>query len=301
MMPVDRANVDPSPQGQSDLSGILREMPVDVDAVVLSNDRLSEDYNVVKLASPEVAARCQPGQFVMVKRGLDTEPLLRRPFSVFEILRDDGGRVVGFSLLNKRVGVVTNALFALEPGERLQCLGPLGRPFSPVVAPSQAWLIAGGVGLAPFATLAETLRKQRAPTTLFYGGRSASDLFYIDLFERLGVRVVLATEDGSRGETGLITIPVDRELASASSQAAVMIYACGPTGMMRAVTGLAETYQRPAEVSLEPVMGCGLGGCYSCVVPMRTNGNPGPSHLVRSCLEGPVFAGNQVAWAELSH
>ena len=274
---------------------------MDVDAVVLSNDRLSEDYNVVKLASPEVAVRCQPGQFVMVKRGLDTEPLLRRPFSVFEILRDDEGPAVGFSLLNKRVGVVTNALFALEPGQRLQCLGPLGRPFSPVAAPSEAWMIAGGVGLAPFATLAETLRRNKAPTTLFYGGRSASDLFYVDLFERLGVRVVLATEDGSRGETGLITIPVDRALASASPKTEVMIYACGPTGMMRAVTELAETHQRPAEVSLEPVMGCGLGGCYSCVVPVRTNGNAGTSHFVRSCLDGPVFAGNQVAWGELSH
>ena len=276
-------------------------MLVDVDAVVLSNDRLSEDYNVVKLASPEVAARCQPGQFVMVKRGLDSEPLLRRPFSVFEVLRGDEGRVVGLSLLNKRVGVVTNALFTLEPGQRLQCLGPLGRPFSPVAAPSEAWMIAGGVGLAPFASLAETLHGKKAPTTLFYGGRSASDLFYIDLFERLGVRVVLATEDGSRGETGLITIPVDRALASASPKTEVMIYACGPTGMMQAVTELAETYKRPAEVSLEPVMGCGLGGCYSCVVPVRTNGTAGTSHFVRSCLEGPVFAGNQVAWAELSH
>ena len=275
-------------------------MPVDVDAVVLSNTRLSDAYNVVRLASTEIAARSQPGQFVMVKRGLTTDPLLRRPFSVFEILRDKSGSPVGFSLLNKRVGVVTSALFALEPGERLQCLGPLGRSFSPVAAPHEAWMVAGGVGLAPFATLAKVLREQNASTTLFYGGRSASDLYYVDLFERLGVRVVLATEDGSLGEQGLVTIPLDHALSSASSNTSVMIYACGPTQMMRAVTALATTHDRSTEVSLEPMMGCGLGGCYSCVVPIRLNGQVGTTHLVRSCLEGPVFAGHHVVWTRLS-
>ena len=274
---------------------------MDVDAVVLSNDRLSEAYNVVRLASPEIAANCQPGQFVMVKRGLAAEPLLRRPFSIFEILRDDKGHLVGFSLLNKRVGVVTNALFTLEPGEQLQCMGPLGRPFSPVAAPGEAWMVAGGVGLAPFATLAEAVREREASATLFYGGRSAADLYYTDMFERLGVRVVLATEDGSRGAKGFVTVPLGHALATAPPHVGVMIYACGPTAMMRAVTGLAEAHDRPTEVSLEPVMGCGLGGCYSCVVPVWRDKKAGTSHFVRSCLEGPVFSGQQVDWAGLTH
>ena len=274
-------------------------MLVDVDALVLSNDRLSEAYNVVGLAAPAIAAAAQPGQFVMVREDRPGAPLLRRPFSIFEILRDDQGRPAGISLLNKRVGVVTGALYALAPGGRLQCLGPLGRPFSVGAPPAEAWMVAGGVGLAPFATLAEALRARGAPATLFYGGRSASDLFHVDWFEHRGVRVVLATEDGSRGEAGLITGPLQRELARLPAASQLMIHACGPTGMMRAVAQLAQALGRETEVSLEPVMGCGLGGCYSCVVPLLT-GPAAPSRLVRSCLEGPVFSGRQVAWNELA-
>ena len=100
-------------------------MPADVDALVLSNDRLSEAYNVIRLAAPAIAAAVRPGQFVMVREDRAGAPLLRRPFSVFEILRDERGQPTGISLLNKRVGVVTRALYALEPGAHLQCLGPV--------------------------------------------------------------------------------------------------------------------------------------------------------------------------------
>ena len=274
-------------------------MPADVDALVLSNDRLSEAYNVVRLAAPAIAAAVRPGQFVMVREDRAGAPLLRRPFSVFEILRDERGEPTGISLLNKQVGVVTRALYALEPGARLRCLGPLGQPFSVGAPPAAAWMVAGGVGLAPFATLAEALRMRRTPATLFYGGRSERDLFHVDWFERQGVRVVLATEDGSRGEAGLITAPLERELAALPAAAPLTIHACGPTGMMRAVAQLAQALGRSTEVSLEPVMGCGLGGCYSCVVPVRTEPQPA-SRLVRSCLHGPVFAGDQVVWSELA-
>ena len=151
-------------------------MPIDVDALVLSNDRLSAEYNVVKLAAAEIGGSSRPGQFVMVKRGLSPEPLLRRPFSVFEVLRDAADRVSGISLLNKVVGAVTRMLSTIEPGQRLKCLGPLGQPFSVVEPPTQAWMVAGGVGLAPFLTLAESLRAVGTDTTLFYGGRSSADL-----------------------------------------------------------------------------------------------------------------------------
>lgn len=274
-------------------------MLADVDALVLSNDRLSEAYNVVKLAAPSIAAAARPGQFVMVREDCPGAPLLRRPFSIFEILRDDQNRVTGFSLLNKRIGQVTGALYALESGAHLQCLGPLGRPFSVGAPPAEAWMVAGGVGLAPFATLAEALLAQRTPVTLFYGGRSASDLFYVDWFERRGVSVVLTTEDGSRGEAGLITAPLKRALSQPPGTSPLMIQACGPTGMMRAVAQLAQSLGVSTEVSLEPVMGCGLGGCYSCVVPIRT-GPATAGQLLRSCLHGPVFPGHEVMWNDLA-
>jgi dihydroorotate dehydrogenase electron transfer subunit len=278
-------------------------MPVDVEARVISNTRLSPDYNVIALAAPEIAAATSPGQFVMVKLGRGSTPLLRRPFSVFEVLRADG-RVDGLTLLSKRVGTTTQMLFDAVEGDVVSCLGPLGRAFSTVHPAAEAWMVAGGVGLAPFATLTEVLLRQNNRVTLFYGARSARDLFYLDWFRDRGVRLVLATEDGTAGDRGRITVPLERELRSSvaghlqvsdgNSAADIMIYACGPEPMLEAIAHLASRYSRPLEISVERVMGCGLGGCYSCVIPVR-NGPKG-HHYVRSCLAGPVFDGAEIVW-----
>jgi dihydroorotate dehydrogenase electron transfer subunit len=271
-------------------------MPLDVAAEVIGNTRLSPDYNVIALAAPAIAERTRPGQFVMVKPQPGLDPLLRRPFSVFEILRD-GDEIRGLSLLNKRVGVGTQLLYDAALGSRISVLGPLGQPFVPVDPPDDAWMVAGGVGLAPFATLAEALRARKTPMTLFYGGRSTTDLYYENFFRRLGTRLVLTTEDGTRGERGRVTAPLARALATpAAAGTTVTIYACGPTPMMRAVAALGHEAGRPVFVSLEPVMGCGMGGCYSCVVRVKRGAG---SHFVRSCLDGPVFAASHILWDEL--
>jgi len=287
----------PSPERR--LPCILFDMPSDIDAAVISNARLSDDYCIVSLEAPEIAALAQPGQFVMVKPSRGMDPLLRRPFSIFEILRDRNGAPVGISLLNKRIGIGTRLLYDVEPGARIACLGPLGQPCEPVDPATQAWMVAGGVGLAPFLTLAEALHARGTPTTLFYGARRAAELYKVDLFERLGVRVVLTTEDGSRGAKGLVTGPLGNALATLGDREQVQLYVCGPTPMMRAVGRLAEQHGRPCAVSLEQVMGCGLGGCYSCVVPTKTTG--GAPHFVRSCLDGPEFDSNRIEWEELAH
>lgn len=268
-------------------------MPVDVAAEVISNVHLSSDYNVLALAAPEIAGRALPGQFVMVKAGDRLEPLLRRPFSVFEIL-EERGTVVGLSLLSKRIGPSTTLLFDAKPGDRIQCLGPLGRPFAPIAAPDEAWLVAGGVGLAPFATLAPVLRARNITVKLYYGARRAAELFYLDTFERMGVELVLATEDGSRGEHGRVTVPLERDLKQRAADASVMLYACGPEPMLAAVAQLSAAYGRPSQVSVERVMGCGVGGCYSCVIPIKTAG--AKPHFVRACIAGPVFRGSEIAW-----
>jgi dihydroorotate dehydrogenase electron transfer subunit len=272
-------------------------MPIDVEAVVLSNTRLSDEYNVLALAAPELARAARPGQFVMIKPGPGTDPLLRRPFSIFQILREDSGAPAGITVLNKRIGRGTGRLYDAAPGFRFPCLGPLGRPFVPVAPPVQAWLVAGGVGLAPFVTLADALRELGTDTTLFYGARRAAELFYVEAFERLGVRVELSTEDGSRGVHGRVTVPLER--AFANTRGGVHLYTCGPTPMMHAVARVAEANNCRCDVSLEQVMGCGLGGCYSCVVGVKDAS--GHAHFVRSCLEGPVFDARLIAWDALSH
>jgi dihydroorotate dehydrogenase electron transfer subunit len=267
-------------------------MPVDVEARVIRNTRLSPEYNVIALAAPEIAAVTAPGQFVMVKLGRGSVPLLRRPFSVFEVLRN-GDSVEGLSLLSKRVGVTTDMLFDAVEGDVVSCLGPLGRPFEPVDPPAEAWMVAGGVGLAPFATLTEALRTRGTAATLFYGARSGRELFYLDWFEKQHVKLVLATEDGSAGNHGRVTVPLERHLRAAAGND-ITVYACGPEPMLEAVAHLAANYGRRSQVSVERVMGCGLGGCYSCVIAVR-NGPEG-HHYVRSCIGGPVFAGDEIVW-----
>jgi dihydroorotate dehydrogenase electron transfer subunit len=266
-------------------------MPLDVEAKVIRNTRLSSDYNVLALAAPEIAAAVAPGQFVMVKPGRGHDPLLRRPFSVFEILRENG-RVEGLTLLSKRVGVTTRMLLEAVEGDVVSCLGPLGKPFVPVDPPAEAWMVAGGVGLAPFATLTEALVERGTRATLFYGARSGSELFYLDWFAARGVRLVLTTEDGSIGEHGRVTVPLERELQR--STGSITVYACGPEPMLEAVAHVSTKYRRRSQVSVERVMGCGMGGCYSCVIPVKDRN--GSHHYVRSCIGGPIFNGADLVW-----
>jgi len=268
--------------------------PTDVAAEVTSNDRLSDDYNVVALAAPSIAAAAAPGQFVMIKAAAGHDPLLRRPFSIFEVRRDSGGAATGLSLLNKRVGISTQLLYEARPGQRVACLGPLGRPFTAVDPPTEAWMVAGGVGLAPFATLAEALRARGVQSTLIYGARRAAELFYLDLFRALGIELVVTTEDGSAGERGRVIDPLERALAARRREPPLMIYACGPERMLGATANIAVRYQQPCQVSVERLMGCGLGGCYGCVVPMRNE--RGGVHQVRSCLAGPVLDASRIEW-----
>jgi len=269
-------------------------MPVDVDAEVLSSTRLSDDYCVVAFRAPELAAGIRPGQFVMIRTAAGDTPLLRRPYSVFERLRDPNGLVVGFSILNKRVGIGSGLLANAVPGNRISCLGPLGRPFAPPPSGSDAWMVAGGTGLAPFVALAEDLTGMGIACRLFYGARTGSELFCLDRFEPLGVRIALATEDGTRGDHGRVTVPLARELTTRPPSSPATIYACGPEAMLEAVASLAARHGRACEVATERQMGCGLGGCYSCVVRVRTR--EGGTRYARSCVEGPVFKATDIVW-----
>jgi dihydroorotate dehydrogenase electron transfer subunit len=278
---------------------MLPWMIVDEQAEVLGNRTLSAEYNVVTLAAATIAAAARPGQFVMIKTKPGLEPLLRRPFSIFEIVRDADGTPRGITILNKRIGTGTGQLFDVRAGERLGCLGPLGQPWPLAEPPTTAWMVAGGVGLAPFATLTEALARRGVTTRLFYGARRGEDLYYADWFAERGVDLVIATEDGSRGSRGFITVPLASALATAAADQPIAIYCCGPTPMMQAVAQGAAVAGRDAWVSLEQVMGCGMGGCYSCVVPVKmANGKP---HFVRSCTAGPVFAASALEWEGLAH
>jgi dihydroorotate dehydrogenase electron transfer subunit len=252
------------------------------------------------LNTPEQARLVQPGQFVMLKcaANLEENPLLRRPFSIFDIHRNPRtGRPAGLDLLVKDVGVGTHKLVQLKPGAEVFTLGPQGRPFqlSPETTSrfSMACVVAGGVGIAALHLLTQRLLSQMVTPILFYGGRNVADLVLREHFERLGIRTFYATEDGSCGERGVVTQPLERFLHE-RARADVMIFACGPWGMMRATHQLASRYHLPCQVSLEARMGCSLGACMGCVI--HGWDDKGEEQYLRVCLEGPVMKSRLVDW-----
>ena len=150
-------------------------MPVDVDAEVIENARLSADYNVIKMSAPEIAASARPGQFVMLRPQAGLDPMLRRPFSIFEILRGPAGEPVGHQHAQQahrpRHGrSSTRSGLAIGSGAWVHSASRSCRSRRR----QRAWMVAGGVGLAPFASLGEALAARGTPTTLFYGARSAA-------------------------------------------------------------------------------------------------------------------------------
>ena len=255
---------------------------------------------LLTLSSPEQARLAQPGQFVMLKCSgdVDDNPLLRRPFSIFDVHpHPRTGRPNGLDLLVKNVGAGTRRLAALRSGDMIHVLGPQGRPFHVSQEMrgrvSSAALVAGGVGIAAIYLLTRSLMAQRITPVLFYGGRGVADLVLREYFERLEIECIYTTEDGSCGERGFVTVPVERFLKG-RPRTDVRLYACGPWGMMRAVHELAVRYHTPCEVSLEARMGCSLGACMGCVI--RAWDDQGQEQYLRVCMEGPVMSSRTVDW-----
>ena len=264
-------------------------MPANRIVPLVGREALGEAHFLLTFRHPETAREARPGQFVMIKAGVSAEPPLRRPFSILSV---DAAQET-FTLFVKAIGQGSRALSAMVPGEDAQCLGPLGRPFTTPAAGTEACLVAGGYGVAPFRFLGEELRRTGGRGRLFYGGRTAADLRLLDRLAGLGLTVVAATEDGTLGERGLVTAPLEAHLDA--SHGPVRLYACGPDAMMRAVARIAAARSLEAEVSLDPWMGCGMGTCLGCVV--RVQGPAEARWRYRcACTEGPVFDAATVVW-----
>ena len=223
----------------------------------------------------------RPGQFVMLRPDWAHDPLLPRAFSILDV---EGERA---SYLVKVSGRGTALLESLTAGDRLSVLGPLGRPFP--LGGSSDVLVAGGVGLAPLLWYA---RRNPGAHTVVYGARSAGDLVLLDEIRASGVRLVVATEDGSapegeRAVKGRVTDALVNVLADVAPTSRVL--ACGPNAMMRAVADLAAARALECLLSLEGPMACGVGVCLGCPVE---NGPGAPSAKKAwsyCCVDGPVF------------
>jgi dihydroorotate dehydrogenase electron transfer subunit len=228
------------------------------------------------------------------------DPLLRRPMAVYRVLRDDDGAPRGFTMLVEVVGRGTALLEQKEPGDWVQLLGPLGVPFTLPAADEETGehlLVMGGVGSAPFPLVAEGLLARGHRVRAFIGARTAEALLCVEDFEELGVPVEVSTDDGTAGFDGFVVGPLQRYL-EANDVAEAVLYACGPTPMMRAVHDIAVARELPLQVSFEAPMACGIGVCLSCVVPVYDEGGEAGEGwtFVRCCREGPVFDSRRLVW-----
>lgn len=212
-------------------------------------------------------------------------PLLRRPFSIHRLIRESG-QITGLEILYKVVGGFTEKLIRVSPGDPVDLLGPVGHGFTVTDGFRKPAFVGGGIGVAPLVFLADALIESGidpSGAVVFLGGRTADDVLCADIFRSLDLPVKTATDDGSLGEKGMVTQPLERWLASNRPD---IIYACGPMPMLRSVAEIArKNNSLPCEVSIETVMACGLGACLGCAV----NKNDITGKYQHVCIDGPVF------------
>ena len=258
---------------------------LDETTVVISHEEIGNGYRFLVLEAPRIVAAVEPGQFVHVRVPALEASALRRPFSVFDA---EGGRL---TLLYKTVGRGTAALNAVSAGERVDVLGPLGRGF-PMKCDGEALFVGGGYGVAPLHFLARrfTAAAGLPRPKVFIGGRTAGDLLAVDRFKALGAEVFTATNDGAAGVKGLVTDPLDDVLANLRNRRLRFeLFACGPDPMLKAVALRATGTGMRGWISMDRHMICGVGACYACI-QKTVRGNS------RCCLEGPVFAAEDLVW-----
>lgn len=252
-------------------------------ATVIGSERLYGNTCVLWLHAPQVTRGAAPGQFLMLRCNEDGPPMLPRPMSYHRLRAAEGGGH-DFAILFDLVGRGTQWLSQRRPGDSIFVYGPLGRGCTVRRSASHLLLVAGGIGVAPLVWLAEEQVSRGRNVTLLQGARSAGDLFPARLLPP-EVEVVVATDDGSAGQRGLVTDLVPEYLPWADQ-----VFACGPNAMFGALADVVRRFegegarrrQKSIQVLLEEVMPCGTGICYGCAVRTRRG-----VRLI--CKDGPRF------------
>lgn len=257
---------------------MLTQSPVfDLRTTITATRRISPDVSIITISCPAIAEAARPGNFVNVKIGNTTQPLLRRPFSIH------GAGNGCIELMVKEVGKGTRQLCGAGVGVELSVLGPLGNGFDLDGTPyDTAVLVSGGIGTAPMRFLQEQLAARGRKVVNLIGGRTAEDLLSPGLEQ-----CRFATDDGSTGLQGTVVDLLDAELPSLREGGALKVFSCGPTPMLKALAAYCRRHELPCDLSLESVMGCGIGICYGCSV--EVNAPEGGTRTLLLCKEGPVI------------
>lgn len=256
-----------------------------VECPVVAHQEVAPGHFRLSVRAPDIAGAARPGQFAMLQVAEGYQPFLRRPMSFERIFPDS------VSFLYKVEGEGTRLLSRFAPGQVLSVQGPLGNGFRVDHDAKRHVLVAGGIGVAPFPALAESLlRVAQRPPEVILAARNRHLLLCEQDFRRMGCAVHIATDDGSAGAQGLATDVLERVETGPETR----LYACGPMPMLAAVAGFALTRCLDCQVSLEAQMACGLGACMSCVV-QSTSEKEG-ERMLRVCEDGPVFDVAQIDW-----
>jgi dihydroorotate dehydrogenase electron transfer subunit len=278
------------------------------EAEVARHHEVGASHRWLDLRVPAGFGVPDPGQFVQLLVR-DSPVLLPRPMSVAAAEVRRRGLTLGF--LYAPVGAGTRALAALPPGERVEILGPLGRGF-PLEEPGTPVLLAGGRGVAPLLFAAERLAARGRRAELVFGARSRGLLVALDQararLARAGGRLHLCTDDGSRGTRGTVLDLLER--LAPRLQRPLVLHACGPHAMLRAVAGWAMAHGARAHLAMESVMACGTGVCRGCPLPrseakrraFRGDVTPslwGNAEFAMCCTEGPVFEARDLDWERI--
>jgi dihydroorotate dehydrogenase electron transfer subunit len=251
---------------------------------VRSIQQVAHDIYLMILAGKSIASAARAGQFINIAIPQCSEILWRRPFSIH---RTDPQKET-FEILFHALGRGTQALKNMKSGDALDIIGPLGNSFQISTHLHHALIIAGGLGIAPFALLVQEFAARKIQSTVFYGAKSEQNLCGVQELAEYGAACHISTEDGSRGFKGFVTDLFAGYLAKKPATAGTEIFVCGPTPMLKRVRETAIVHNIPAQVSVENLMACGFGACVGCPVQIASPGDAETQYWL-ACKDGPVF------------
>ena len=268
-------------------------MPLQIQAEVLSLRKVGA-YNAMTVVAPGMAELTRPGHFLAVQvGGAESSMLLRRAFAIYDVKeRGVYGGTVEFIFSVHGKG--TAWLSRRRAQDKIDVVGPLGKPFRLPAEPVNATLVGGGYGSAPLLPLAQALRDRGCRVDFVLGAGSLDRLFGQLEAKRIASSIEVTTDDGSMGRRGRVSDVLPQVLDRTGAE---VVYACGPMAMLRAVSDIAAVRAIPTQVAVEESMACGIGVCMTCVLPVV--GDDGATRMVRSCVEGPVFLGDRVRWDDV--
>jgi dihydroorotate dehydrogenase electron transfer subunit len=247
----------------------------DETVTIVENKKINAGYLKLVFKSRKLSRGVLPGQFLNLQIEPYLDPLLRRPFSYYRVQKDC------IEVLYENLGRGTALLAQKQAGQTLRALGPLGLSFTQNLKAKKRVLVAGGVGVPPLVFLAEHIQKELKTPLLMIGCKSKKEVLPKRELARVKSEVQYATDDGSYGSRGLVTVLLEKLLRKEDPKT-LFIQTCGPRGMMNTVIQMAREHDVEGEASIDERMACGVGACLGCVVETIDG-------FKTSCIEGPVF------------